>query len=137
LSDVCCQITGPSAAITRDVLSPAMLDRKTGEHVDLLFADRAKRMAKTNPQRMLAAVPLTDDERDAVDDGQAALDRLLDRLADVHTPAARRPASSEYQRLRRCFPSSKSGIATCDQKASTSRSPAGGFTFRGNRDIWA
>jgi hypothetical protein len=33
--------------------------------------------AKDNPQRMLAAVPLTDDERAAVDDGQAALDKLL------------------------------------------------------------
>ncbi|MGC0422390.1 hypothetical protein [Embleya sp. AB8] len=36
---------------------------------------------------MLATIPLTDDERHAVDDGQTALDRLLDRLADVPTPA--------------------------------------------------
>lgn len=47
--------------------------------------------AKENLQRMLAAVPLTDDERDAVDDGQAALDKLLDRLADVPTPAGPTP----------------------------------------------
>ncbi len=40
---------------------------------------------------MLVSVPLTDDERDAVDDGQAALDRLLKRLADVPTPAGPTP----------------------------------------------
>ena len=42
--------------------------------------------AKENLQRMLASVPLTDDEQAAVDDGQAALDRLLERLIDVPTP---------------------------------------------------
>jgi len=47
--------------------------------------------AKGNLQRMLASVPLTDDERAAVDDGQAALDRLLERLADVPTPAGPTP----------------------------------------------
>ena len=37
--------------------------------------------AKENLQRMLASVPLTDDEQAAVDDGQAAaLDSLLERL---------------------------------------------------------
>lgn len=43
--------------------------------------------AKTNLQRMLVSIPLTDDEQAAVEDGQAALDRLLQRLADVPTPA--------------------------------------------------
>ena len=47
--------------------------------------------AKTNLQRMLASIPLTEDERAAVDDGQAALDNLLDRLADVPTPAGPTP----------------------------------------------
>ncbi|MDP4504027.1 hypothetical protein [Nonomuraea turcica] len=47
--------------------------------------------AKDNLQRMLADVPLTDDERAAVDDGQAALDRLLGQLADVPTPAGPTP----------------------------------------------
>lgn len=47
--------------------------------------------AKDNLQRMLATVPLTDDERDAVDDGQAALDQLLERLADVPTPSGATP----------------------------------------------
>jgi hypothetical protein len=36
---------------------------------------------------MLASIPRTDDERAAVDDDQTALDRLLERLADVPTPA--------------------------------------------------
>ncbi|MFI9836291.1 hypothetical protein ACIHFD_04620 [Nonomuraea sp. NPDC051941] len=45
----------------------------------------------TTLQRMLAAVPLTGDERAAVDNGHAALDRLLDQLADVPTPAGSTP----------------------------------------------
>ena len=40
---------------------------------------------------MLTAIPLTDDERAAVDDGQAALDALIDRLADVPTPSGPTP----------------------------------------------
>ncbi|MFJ6699924.1 hypothetical protein ACIQM4_28230 [Streptomyces sp. NPDC091272] len=40
---------------------------------------------------MTAAIPLTDEERAAVNDGQAALDRLLDRLADTPTPAGPTP----------------------------------------------
>lgn len=47
--------------------------------------------AKDNLQRMLANIPLTDDERAAVDDGQAALDQLLERLTDVPTPAGPTP----------------------------------------------
>jgi len=47
--------------------------------------------AKDNLQRMLANIPLTDDERAAVDDGQTALDRLLQRLVDVPTPAGSTP----------------------------------------------
>jgi hypothetical protein len=42
-------------------------------------------------QRMLASIPLTDDERAAVDDGQAALNGLLGRLTDVPTPAGPTP----------------------------------------------
>jgi len=40
---------------------------------------------------MTAAIPLTDDERAAVDDGQAAIDRLLAKLADAPTPAGPTP----------------------------------------------
>jgi integrase len=47
--------------------------------------------AKDNLQRMLASIPLTDEERAAVDDGQSALDSLLGRLADIPTPAGATP----------------------------------------------
>jgi integrase len=47
--------------------------------------------ARDNLQRMLAAVPLTDGERAAVDDGQAALGKLLGQLADTPTPAGPTP----------------------------------------------
>jgi integrase len=47
--------------------------------------------AKENLQRMLASVPLTDDEQAAVDEGQAALDHLLERLIDVATPDGATP----------------------------------------------
>ena len=47
--------------------------------------------AKENLQRMLAQIPLTDDERDAVEDGAAAVERLIERLADVPTPAGPTP----------------------------------------------
>ena len=50
--------------------------------------------AKDNLQRMLTSIALTDDERAAVDDGQAALDQLLARLTDTPTPSSpvpRRP----------------------------------------------
>jgi hypothetical protein len=43
--------------------------------------------ARNNLQRMRASIPLADDERAAVDDGQTALDALLSRLADTPTPA--------------------------------------------------
>jgi integrase len=47
--------------------------------------------AKENLQKMRAMIPLTDNEQAAVDDGDAALDRLLDRLADTPTPAGPTP----------------------------------------------
>ncbi|WP_046469453.1 hypothetical protein [Allosalinactinospora lopnorensis] len=47
--------------------------------------------AKANLQRMLASIPLSDDERAAVDEGQSALDKLLDRLVDVPTPSGQTP----------------------------------------------
>ncbi|WP_329612636.1 tyrosine-type recombinase/integrase [Streptomyces brevispora] len=48
--------------------------------------------AKANLQRMLVSIPLTEEERAAVDDGQSALDRLLQRLAEVATPAGPTPS---------------------------------------------
>ena len=48
--------------------------------------------AKDNLQRMLAAIPLTDDERAAVDDGQrGGSERSSHRLADTPTPAGPTP----------------------------------------------
>ena len=47
--------------------------------------------AKDNLQKMLATIPLTDDERAAVDDGHTAVDALLARLVDVPTPAGPTP----------------------------------------------
>jgi hypothetical protein len=47
--------------------------------------------AKANLQRMVVSIPLADDERAAVDDRQAALDQLLERLADAPTPAGAAP----------------------------------------------
>jgi hypothetical protein len=47
--------------------------------------------AKANLQRMLAAIPLTEEERAAVEDGAQALERLLQHLADVPTPAGPTP----------------------------------------------
>ena len=41
--------------------------------------------ARTTSQRMRATIPLTDEERNAVDDGHAALDALLNRLATSHS----------------------------------------------------
>ncbi|MFJ4596965.1 MULTISPECIES: hypothetical protein [unclassified Kitasatospora] len=40
---------------------------------------------------MIVSIPLTDDEQAAVEDGQAAMHRLLDRLADTPTPAGPTP----------------------------------------------
>ncbi|MFG3024487.1 tyrosine-type recombinase/integrase [Streptomyces sp. NPDC048254] len=47
--------------------------------------------AKNNLQRMRATIPLTDEELAAVDDGRVALDRLLERLANVPTPSGSTP----------------------------------------------
>jgi integrase len=47
--------------------------------------------ARANLQKMRVTIPLTDDEQAAVDDGDAALSRLLDRLANIPTPAGPTP----------------------------------------------
>ena len=46
-----------------------------------------------NLQRMLVTVPLTDDERAAVEDGHAELVALADRLSDVSSPSGPTPRS--------------------------------------------
>ena len=40
---------------------------------------------------MSLAIRFTDDEQVAVEDGQAELDRLLNKLADIATPAGSTP----------------------------------------------
>ena len=47
--------------------------------------------AKENLQKMRAMIPLTEEEQAAVDDGQAALEQLLERLTDIPTPAGPTP----------------------------------------------
>ncbi len=47
--------------------------------------------AKGHLQRMLTTIPLTEPERAAVEDGAAAVEQLLDRLADTPTPAGPTP----------------------------------------------
>ncbi|MCA1695295.1 MAG: tyrosine-type recombinase/integrase, partial [Actinobacteria bacterium] len=47
--------------------------------------------AKDNLQRILTSVPLTDDERAALDNDQSALKALLGRLTDTPTPAGPTP----------------------------------------------
>ncbi|WP_366931911.1 tyrosine-type recombinase/integrase [Paraburkholderia xenovorans] len=52
--------------------------------------------SKTGMIRMLQEIPLTDDQRAAVEGDQKAIDRLLKRLEDTPTP--NRPASSKNKR---------------------------------------
>ena len=47
--------------------------------------------AQEHLQRMLAVIPLTEDERAAVEEGAQALDRLVARLAEVPTPTGQTP----------------------------------------------
>jgi integrase len=47
--------------------------------------------AKANLQRMMTQIPLTDDERAAVEDGTAAVERLIERLANIPRPAGPTP----------------------------------------------
>ena len=47
--------------------------------------------SRANMQRLLVEIPLMEDERAAVENDSGALDRLLDRLADVPTPSGRTP----------------------------------------------
>ncbi len=55
---------------------------------------------KANLQRMLQAIPLTEDERAAVEDGLTALDHLCLQLADTPTPAG--PTPNQLTRTNVC-----------------------------------
>jgi hypothetical protein len=52
---------------------------------------------------MLASIPLTEEEPAAADDDTAALDRLLERLVDVPTPAGPPPRELGIDG-RKCLP---------------------------------
>jgi integrase len=47
--------------------------------------------AKSNLQRMMQEIPLTDDECAAVEDGLQAVERLMQKLADIPTPSGQTP----------------------------------------------
>lgn len=47
--------------------------------------------ARGNLQRMLCQIPLTDEERAAVEEGATAVEQLLERLTDIPTPAGPTP----------------------------------------------
>ena len=55
--------------------------------------------ARINLQRMRVEIPLTDDELAAVDDGEAAVERLIAQLADVPTPSGPTPRSLRFPNL--------------------------------------
>jgi integrase len=68
--------------------------------------------AKDGLQRMLVEIPLTDDERAAVDGDEAAVDRLLVRLADTPTPDGMTPRAlnedvSSTRSKQRTYPASE------------------------------
>lgn len=80
--------------------------------------------AKENVQKMLASIPLTDDERAAVDDGQAALDQLLDRLTDFPTPAGPTPRQLGIRPAGTLLPlvevrRSKRSVRNCEEPLTT------------------
>lgn len=75
--------------------------------------------AKENLQRMQASIPLTDDEQAAVDDGQAALDRLLQQLTDIPTPAGPPHATSASNRPQHC---SRSSPSTTEKRTKSDKS---------------
>jgi hypothetical protein len=87
-----CPLATRRPADRPDGLRQVRLPHPEGRDAAIKDSSRALLLeAKDNLQRMLAAIPLTDDERAAVDDGQAALDKLLGRLADVPTPPGPTP----------------------------------------------
>lgn len=55
--------------------------------------------AKSNLQRLALQIPLTEEERAAVEDGTAAVDALLGLLADIPTPAGPTPRQLELEPL--------------------------------------
>jgi hypothetical protein len=68
--------------------------------------------AKANLLRLRQDIPLTDDERAAVDDGLEAPEKLCARLTDMRRRLARHPGSSHRAARRRAWPSPGQGGCT-------------------------
>ena len=60
--------------------------------------------ARGNLQRMLVMIPLTDDERAAVEDGRPPSTALLARLTDVPTPPGATPHEIAAERTMTLLP---------------------------------
>jgi hypothetical protein len=67
--------------------------------------------ARGNLQRMLAQIPLTDDERAAIEDGTAAVERLLENLKNVATPAG--PTPRELSHAESFIPLEQLNASAC------------------------
>ncbi|WP_219417974.1 tyrosine-type recombinase/integrase [Pseudonocardia nigra] len=78
--------------------------------------------AKDNLQQMLANIPLSDEEQAAIDDGQAALHQLLERLVDTPTPAGPTPRELAVPATATLLPITPvSGNQSSAQRPSASR----------------
>ena len=69
----------------------------------------------------LAQIPLTDDERAAVEDGSAAVERLLERLADTPTPAGR--TAREIEQSPRFIPLTPLTVSAATKEALVNTHP--------------
>jgi integrase len=65
--------------------------------------------AKGGLQRMLVQIPLTDEERAAVEGDQQAVDSLIDRLGDVATPAGPTPVELKQTKRQPAGPAETDG----------------------------
>jgi ATP-dependent DNA ligase len=86
---------------------------------------------------MLANVPLADDEQAAVDDGQAALDRLLERLIDVPTPDGATPREGDRKTAGHQIRNGQARHVQDQTRASTDRVVAGYQVHKSGSDAIA
>jgi hypothetical protein len=85
--------------------------------------------ASGNLQRMLATIPLTDDERAAVDDGHTAVTALLERLTD--NPHPRRANTTRHRRSNNSDPTADHRRpGTANQMNLTNLIPQNGLRHR-------
>jgi hypothetical protein len=72
--------------------------------------------AKGNLQRMMQEIPLREEERAAVEDGLAALERLETKLVDVPTPAGPTPREIG-NKVRADLPITQQSLPRRDKKS--------------------